>query len=177
MNSNRKKAMDNGQRTKSDYGQKKAFSLVEISLALMVVAVGILSVLSLFPAGLDQNVRSIGDTHAALFAGEVLNGLRAQAENDWDGIGTTITNLYVASYDVWQNPDPNELNPVLNNKVRTNIYLYATGPDIVDHAFRYRLQIKTNETKTIKSAILQVYPGEFGSVSNSLVFYTEFYKF
>ena len=149
------------------------FNLVEISLALMVVAIGLLSVLSLFPAGLDQNVRSVGDTHAALFAGEVLNGLRAHAETNWDGIGNSITNLFVAADSTWNNPG--ELDPHLNNTIRTNVYRRQSNTNIVDHAFRYRLQITTNDK--IKAATLQVWNGQFGSISNPIIFYTEFYKF
>lgn len=157
----------------SSPSSRSGFNLVEISLALMVVAIGLLSVLSLFPAGLDQNVRSVGDTHAALFAGEVLNGLRAHAETNWDGIGNSITNLFVAADSTWNNPG--ELDPHLNNTIRTNVYRRQSNTNIVDHAFRYRLQITTNDK--IKAATLQVWNGQFGSISNPIIFYTEFYKF
>ncbi len=75
------------------------FSLVEVTLAMMVMAIGILSIMSLFPAGLDQNARSIADTHAAFFAEEVFGGLHAVAETNWAGLAEA--QLPVAASDMW----------------------------------------------------------------------------
>lgn len=68
--------------------QKRGFSLVEVNLAIMLVALGMLVLFSLFPAGLSQGARAHADTQAALFGGYVLNTIRANAARmtwaDWD---------------------------------------------------------------------------------------------
>lgn len=149
---------------------RSAFNLVEVSLALLVVAVGILSVLSLFPAGLDQSARSADETHAAQFAEEVFGGLRAWAETNSYG----ITNYSVPGATNMWNAEMEEIS-VTGTNILTNVYKLD---DIYDHAFRYKLSIANlNEDGSIMSASLNVYPGQFGSLSNSIFFYTEFYDF
>ncbi|MDO9541220.1 MAG: prepilin-type N-terminal cleavage/methylation domain-containing protein [Kiritimatiellia bacterium] len=150
------------------------FSLVEISLALLVVGIGMLAILSMFPAGLDQNVRSISDTHAGLFAGEVFSSLRVYAETNWDEIGETILNLPVAAKDNWYNSG--SLDIKLDNEIHANVYCHPDNTNIVDHAFRYRITLLTNDLRLIKSASLRFWPGQFGTSSNPAMFYAEFYK-
>lgn len=148
------------------------FSLVEISLALLVVGIGMLTILSMFPAGLDQNYRSISDTHAALFAEEVFSSLRVHAETDWQGIGNNIVSLRVAGADNWYEP----AGPTnwLDNTIRTNSYRHPGNPDMVDHVFRYQIALTTNGL--IKAATLRFWMGEYGTASNPVTFYAEFFK-
>lgn len=56
-----------------------AFSLIEVNMAILVVAGGVLTLITLFPAGLRMSMSSIEDTRIALFAGDALNSLAAQA--------------------------------------------------------------------------------------------------
>lgn len=66
------------------------FSLVEVALAILVVGLGLLTVFTLFPAGLSMNQKSVDETRAALFAEEVLNGYRARIDmstNEWLKMG------------------------------------------------------------------------------------------
>jgi len=144
------------------------FSLVEVTLALMVMAIGILSIMSLFPAGLDQNARSIADTHAAFFAEEVFGGLQAYAETNWDDLANV--QLPIATDD-WDSG----LDTIFTPTVITNIYRPKSNTNYVDHALRYRLVLTTNGL--IKAAALFVWPGEFGSTNDPSMFYAEFFKF
>lgn len=135
-----------------------------------------LSILSMFPTGLDQNTRSIHDTHAALFAQEVFNSLRVCAETNWDGIGDTVGDenpIPIAGSASWQDPAVIYTDGI----VTTNVYRHRENTNLVDHAFRYHIAISTNEALTIKAATLRVWPGQFGSMSDPTIFYTEFYKF
>lgn len=63
------------------------FSLVEVNLAIFVVAVGMLTLFSLFPAGLRQVATSHEATQEALFADYVFSTMRANARllssSDW----------------------------------------------------------------------------------------------
>jgi prepilin-type N-terminal cleavage/methylation domain-containing protein len=66
------------------------FSLVEVSLAMMIISVGMITLFGLFPASLKQGEEAYQDTHTAQFAEYVLNGMRANFDGatsfaDWSG--------------------------------------------------------------------------------------------
>lgn len=64
------------------------FSLIEINLAIFVVAVGMFTLFSLFPAGMRQIEDATEETYEAFFADYVLNTLRSNAAwltaDQWD---------------------------------------------------------------------------------------------
>ncbi|MFA5343626.1 MAG: hypothetical protein WC381_06650 [Kiritimatiellia bacterium] len=163
------------QRTVS--GLSAAFSLVEVSLALMVMAIGVLSVMSLFPAGLEQNNRSIADTHAAFFAEEVFAGLQARAETNWAELESTP--LPIAASTKWNTP--NLLQTEFTSTMFTNTYAPISMPTYDDHALRYRL-VLTNvvangvTNSLLKAVTLSVWPGEFGTTNDPAMFYAEFFN-
>lgn len=53
---------------------KTGFSLIEITLALLVIGLGLLAVFGLFGSGLQMNSQSQQETSAALFAQQVMAG-------------------------------------------------------------------------------------------------------
>lgn len=55
------------------------FSLIEINLAIFMVAMGMLTLFSLFPSGLKQVASAHESTQEALFGDYVLSSLRADA--------------------------------------------------------------------------------------------------
>ena len=71
-------------------GARQGFSLMEVNIALLLVAVGLMGLLSLFPVGLRQSTLAASDTAQAAFADQVFNAMRANA--------STITNM-----NVWSN--------------------------------------------------------------------------
>ena len=170
----------------SDYYQNRrpqsrirsGFSLVEVTLALMVVAIGILSVMSLFPVGLDQNVRSIADTQMALFADDVFQGLRAWAEDDWEHLDQAI--IPPAAKGAWAtNAEPFYMADT--NNIFTNSYFMPdenTGNPLSHgekHHIRFKSTLAINTQKTVKAVTLHVWSGEFGTTNNPTIFYTEFF--
>ena len=60
------------------------FSLIEINLVLLIIGVGLVALLGLFPVGLRQAGLATADTVQAVFADQVLSTLQAEA--------STITN-------------------------------------------------------------------------------------
>jgi prepilin-type N-terminal cleavage/methylation domain-containing protein len=68
----------------------KGFSLIEVSLAIFVVALGMLTLFSLFPAGLKQVETAQSSTQEAMFAEHVFSTLRAKAmalkEDEWNDL-------------------------------------------------------------------------------------------
>ena len=76
-----------GNSMRVDIKQRMGFSLVEVNLAIFVISVGMLTLFSLFPAGLRQVATSHEATQEALFADYVLSTMRAEARlmpaDDW----------------------------------------------------------------------------------------------
>lgn len=142
---------------------------------MLVVALGILAVLGLFPAGLDQAVRSEEETHAAQFAEEVFAGMRAWAE-EYDFDELLNYELPVSAESVWD--DESLLaNITFTTDIVTNVYrIKVDGGSILNHAFRYRL-IANNLSPNRTAATLYIRSGEFGPFENPMVFYTEIYRF
>lgn len=162
-----------------DYGRiiptkmAAGFSMVEVALALLIVGIAMLTILGMFPMGLEQNYRSISDTHSALFAEEVFNTLQVHSERNWSKIGANIISLSPAAPDNWY--DPASLSSWMDDFVWTNIYCHPLNSNIVNHAFRYRMTLTTNDF--IKAVTLRVWPGQFGITNKPAVFYSEFYEF
>jgi len=62
---------------------RAGFSLIEVSLALMVVGFGLLGIFHLFPAGLRASFDATAETRIGQFADEVFNQLYADSAVDW----------------------------------------------------------------------------------------------
>lgn len=62
------------------------FSLMEVNIAVALVAVGLLAVFSLFPMGLRESNLSVADNHEAMFANHVLSCMESNAMQikDWN---------------------------------------------------------------------------------------------
>ena len=79
-------------RTHSSRGKMSdsGFSLIEVSLALMVVGFGLLGIFHLFPAGLRASFDATAETRIGQFADEVLNELHAMGADvsagNWSGV-------------------------------------------------------------------------------------------
>jgi prepilin-type N-terminal cleavage/methylation domain-containing protein len=160
---------------------KRGFTLVEVALALLVVSIGLLALFSLFPAGLRLNKQSTDETQAALFAEEVLNGIRAWSTvYDW-GLIRDALELEPPAYHIWYQADA-LIVEVTGNNWRTNRYV-KVGPRGVaedsryaDFGVRYRLEIDDIPGRPAYAVRLFVRPGEFGPVEPEYIFYTELYN-
>ena len=56
---------------------RAAFTLMEVNLAVFIMAVGVLAMASLYPLGFRESQQSRDDVHAAITANEVLGQLSA----------------------------------------------------------------------------------------------------
>ena len=75
----------------SDEGEcRSAFSLIEVNVAILVIAGGMLSLFTLFPAGLRMSTSALSDTRQALFADDFFAYFEA-------GV------LQIPNRDSWQN--------------------------------------------------------------------------
>ncbi len=74
--------MRQGLRTR--FRRQGGFNLIEVSLAIVVVGLGIISIFALFPAGLETIRVASAESSNSLFAERILNGVQARAaEMNW----------------------------------------------------------------------------------------------
>jgi type II secretory pathway pseudopilin PulG len=152
------------------------FTLVEIALAILVVSIGLLSVFSLFPAGLVSNKAAIDDTYSAMFAEEVFYGYRAQVSvNPW----ASIESLTVPSRspEKWAFTDQQIVRA--NRGWQTVQYRpLALGGEAIDYALRYNFIVQRHPENPDNRAfaLLEVLAGEVGPTNNPVRFYTEFFN-
>ncbi len=72
---------------------KSAFTLIEITIALLILAVGLVGILALFPVGFDASVRAANITKATFLAQELIEDLKREGYDDGDGDPTTKTTI------------------------------------------------------------------------------------
>jgi len=167
----------------------KGFTLVEVALAMLVVAIGVLAVFSLLSSGMKASARALADTHAAMFADNVFSGLRARAlvagdERKWTGFWKDEwpdytgfldghTNITIAASDGNWNIAPAGANMWTNSQqlairagvLYTQVFANAPSHDstvtgLENHAFRYRITgYVTNVTGNNKVTIKK--PGDW----------------
>lgn len=75
---------------KNFYSRNAAFSLVEVVAAVGVVAIGIIAILGLLPAGLNSSRDTANETRAALMAQSVYTTLRSQPFDEIDLFGQPV---------------------------------------------------------------------------------------
>ena len=158
---------------KTSVTQKNGFSLIEVTLAILVVGLGLIALMALFPSGLDANKQAINDTRMALFAEDILNGFVAIAEDkSWNDINSI--QVPAVAIDMWNNPS--SLSVIPSSSVQTNVYLYS-NPEIAAYAVRYRLEVgDLAGNSAIKYIRLTLWNGEYGPTNKSHSFYTEIYN-
>lgn len=126
------------------------FSLIEVVLALMIFALGVLGVLALFPAGTTQNRDAQDSTYSAQFARRVFSGILAQsignptffASLTNQAVNGNVTPLTVSiapdSGDfIWQNPS--SFKVLCYTGEQTLVYRSVDSTNTVDHVLRYKL--------------------------------------
>lgn len=157
------------------------FTLVEVTLAIFVTAVGLLAVYALFPSGLSMSRNAVQDTEVAFFAQEVFDGLHAKIDADtnaWANPASIVLEPIVIS--MWQGVTQPSLRikpQTLDTEVRTNVYVQWNN-SVVERAIRYNLIVRPLlGYPSVKYAWLRVWNGQFGTLDSPAQFYTEFYNF
>jgi prepilin-type N-terminal cleavage/methylation domain-containing protein len=164
------------------------FTLVEVSLAMLVIGLGLLTVFGLFPTGLNMNKLSIDETQAAMFSEEVFSGYHAKIDGDpvaWDRLDSAnAPGLEAVASGMWIDYGAGVTVRVSNasTPVAPQYPIKYIGFDgKIAFALRYRLVFEpvTAPPVRIKRGRLQCWSGEFGSVRTNemMEFYTEFYDF
>lgn len=164
------------------------FSLVEITLALMVISVGLLAVFGLLGDSLRANTETLDDTIAATFAESVFDSVFASKWTD------TEYEVLMGADGFWDDEDTTDSIELCDNEtdIKVNKYQYD---GIQYYPLKYNLMItkqkpavgpESNSPAPSNNYVwralrLRVWIGEFAdtAVSNEDVyeFYTEQYKF
>ncbi|MCL1921037.1 MAG: prepilin-type N-terminal cleavage/methylation domain-containing protein [Kiritimatiellaeota bacterium] len=76
---------------------QSGFSLMEVNMAIFVMAVGVLAMVALFPLGLRESVQSQADLKESMFADFMLNAIVAAASS---------TNVQWSDWGQWAHRDP-----------------------------------------------------------------------
>jgi prepilin-type N-terminal cleavage/methylation domain-containing protein len=91
----------------------EGFTLIEVALSIVVVAIGIMAVFSLIGSGLESSKKAISESQAAIFANDVFNSLRSTSQqtnnmvdmqtwtNFWNQLIAQNTNVTAAGEMLW----------------------------------------------------------------------------
>jgi prepilin-type N-terminal cleavage/methylation domain-containing protein len=147
---------------------RNGFTLVEVSLAVLVVALGILTVFALFPSGLRSAEDEVADTRAGLFAETVFSRMRGGVDeltlwSEWSSAATFQAEALQARNPTW------ELDLVADGTLQTVEFPKGSG-----QMLRYRLTFVDAANTTHYPVKLEVCDGQYGPFQYQSVFYTEF---
>lgn len=158
---------------------KSGYSLVEVTLALLVVAIGLTSVFALFPEALKNTRTAVSDTEVALFADYVFSTLAVTAARFGDN--DVYDTEQFGSRALSQNPKHKKQNMLDDSGNFAHFYWIAEDDnqgiegqwsvtkenDYWSTAFTYKLQYdefhRAPRDRPTYRAILKVWPGEWNS--------------
>lgn len=170
---------------------KAGYSLVEVTLALLVVAIGITSTFALFPEAMKNTRTAVNDNEVALFADYVFSTLAAAAAVNGPDFTISQANNYAT---LALSPSQDKMKELVEGGKLSQFYWVAkdddqgTGDweitskaDFWSTAFSYKLEIdehyKGRQRCTIY-ATLKVWPGEWTKIEDEnkfkpFIFYRE----
>ena len=165
---------------------KAGYSLVEVTLALLVVAIGLTATFALFPEGMKATRAAVDDTEVGLFADYVFSTLAATTAAK--GLSEPVPNatacdVYASRVLADGDVDAKILNSgdvlsqfywiARNNDKGTGDWKLTGNAGFWSSAFTYKLkwEKKNNgNTRDTYYAVLQVWPGEWKSIADEKKF-------
>lgn len=82
--------------------KKSAFTLIEVSLAMMILLIGVVGVATLVPLSIDANMRSKNMAVATMLAETKIEEMKKEAAvsaANWDSIGSVAETPFLPPYD------------------------------------------------------------------------------
>ena len=169
------------------------YSLVEVTLALLVVAIGLTATFALFPEGLLATREAVNDTQVSLFADYVFStvGVTAAARGlDVDMPNASAADAYASRVLADGNKAAKELNSgdrlsqfywiARNMDMGTGDWDLSSKAGFWSSAFTYKLRWerkKNGNSRDSYIAVLKVWPGEMTTVDEAKnpprIFYRE----
>jgi type II secretory pathway pseudopilin PulG len=177
---------------KTTQNARAGYSLVEVTLALLVVAIGLTATFALFPEGLKATRAAVDDTEIGLFADYVFSTLSATAAAlgntvESGGLNAQKADKYasrvLAESSGYENGDERLLDssPGLhvfkwvprNWDLGTGDWDYASKAKFWTTAFTYELEwekMNKGNNRDTYYAALKVWPGEWTTIADEKKF-------
>jgi hypothetical protein len=152
--------------------KRTGFSLLEVNMAIFVMAIGVLSIVMLYPLGLRESTQGAADLKQAMFADYILNQAVALASqtnitwSEWSGAprvqGATISDLSgkVPGF------IKNKLDTSGYPKMRRDVH-FKIGCCLVPGASERIMGIMVQSTDQVKTVT------DFNQVTNNPIYYAE----
>ena len=168
-------------KTKTKYRRRAGYSLVEVTLALLVVAIGLTATFALFPEGLKATRAAVNDTEISLFADYVFSTLAATAAAQGlksEELDAVRANKYASRVLSDDHPDEkllkkNELSRFYwiarNMDMGTGNWDLSSQAGFWSSAFTYQLDWKKKNNGNNRDtyfAVLKVWPGEWDQIAD-----------
>jgi hypothetical protein len=172
---------------------KKGFSLIEVTLALVVLSAGVIGILFLLNRSLDATISSTNKIQATVFADSVFSTLcsysyemASKGSNEWKSFWLNLaegeSGIPVACPDIWF-PSDMLIQTGTHTLVFSNNFVHAAvTTNTSSFAVRYTMEIELVYTDDFPYRVqvsLKVSTGEFEAKSKTdeVCFYSEyFYK-
>jgi uncharacterized protein (TIGR02598 family) len=166
--------------------RRSGFTLVEVSIAILLMSVAVLGLLSLYRVGLRQSDAASSDTAQTAFADLVLNAVRANAQTitnwaDWASADMTNGNLIVSGVTTPASQSVRPITvPTVNNasvaiQVGDNHEIGDANGDgylIPGCYLKYSLHIENGPNDLIKNVWIQVTNRRYTSTSRAPLYAT-----
>ena len=175
-------------KTKTKHRRRAGYSLVEVTLALLVVAIGLTATFALFPEGLKATRAAVNDTEMGLFAEYVFSTLDLTAGLKGSTWTIQQTDLFKSAALARPSKVPAQSKFQLELDRQAVFYwipdYYGTSgggdydaanfENFWTSAFTYELELiegggptgwKVRNAPGVRSAVLKVWPGEYVGVT------------
>lgn len=122
---------------------RKMFNMVEVTLAIAVVGIGIAGIMGLFPAAIQSSRDAIGDNYASDVSNQFLSYIEAYAKKDWTNM-TGLPNGSIASDDTddgsgWGGESGNVYTT--GGSLGSGVYGVKCGNDFIAHVKVWKANI------------------------------------
>ncbi|AKJ63444.1 type IV pilus modification PilV family protein [Kiritimatiella glycovorans] len=163
-------------------GRSGGFSLVEVTLALLIVGIGLLSLLGLFGEGIRMTRGSEKDAYMADFAESLLESVRAEYSLSGNFPGSVPAPGFQSggSSTVWTNSECTGANYGQINTSSGGPYQFrCSSAGGGGYSLQYSLDMQTMTATNPASATLYLWPDYYAdepSRREAEIFYTEFFR-
>lgn len=103
---------------------RQRFTMVEITMAVAIIGIGMAGVMALLPIGFNATRDAMGDNYSSNMADQFLHVVAQQAKNDWTGWIINDTKIKTTKPSI---SDITDAVPVLGSPIISDLNLYPTN--------------------------------------------------
>lgn len=132
---------------------KRMFSILELVIALMVVVIGIVGIMGLFPVGLNSNRIAKGENNAADAADQFLRYFASEMKRNWqitNSVPISKADADAETEALWNNRDSNDIFGDVEG-----VALYYNDEDN-DNKFDFRIDEDTGDLSLDSSGLFKI---------------------